>query len=110
VSASADPSLGYVIFDGGSWTVVGGTSAATPLWAALTALLDVYKGKVHKLGFLNPALYKLVAAGKPILNDVTVGTNDYTTTNGGSFPATKHYDMATGLGTPIVSALAKALG
>ncbi|MGA8682721.1 MAG: hypothetical protein WB592_19765, partial [Acidimicrobiales bacterium] len=91
-------------------TVVGGTSAATPLWAALTALLDAYKGKVHKLGFLNPALYKLVAEGKAVVNDVKVGNNDYTTTNGGLYPATKHYDMATGLGTPIVTALAKALG
>jgi len=110
VSASADPSHGYVIVFGGKWTVVGGTSAATPLWAALTALLDAYKGKVHKLGFLNPALYKLVAEGKAVVNDVKVGNNDYTTTNGGLYPATKHYDMATGLGTPIVTALAKALG
>lgn len=110
VSASADPAHGYVIVFQGSWTVVGGTSAATPLWAALTALLDVYRGKLHRLGFLNPALYKLAAEGKPVLNDVTVGNNDYTTTNGGLYPTTKRYDMATGLGTPIVTALAKAFG
>ncbi len=110
VSASADPAHGYVIVFGGSWTVVGGTSAATPLWAALTALLDVYGHKLRRLGFLNPALYKLAAEGKPILNDVTVGNNDYTTTNGGLYPTTKRYDMATGLGTPIVTALAKAFG
>jgi DNA-binding beta-propeller fold protein YncE len=110
VSASADPAHGYVIVFGGSWTVVGGTSAATPLWAALTALLDVYRGKMHRLGFLNPSLYKLASEGKPIVNDVTVGNNDYTTSNGGFYPTTKRYDMATGLGTPIGTGLAKALG
>jgi DNA-binding beta-propeller fold protein YncE len=110
VSASADPAHGYVIVFGGGWTVVGGTSAATPLWAALTALLDVYRGKMHRLGFLNPSLYKLAAEGKPIVNDVTVGNNDYTTTHGGFYPTTKRYDMATGLGTPIGTGLAKALG
>ncbi|HXY44766.1 MAG TPA: hypothetical protein VEH29_11305, partial [Acidimicrobiales bacterium] len=110
VSASADPRHGYVIVFGGKWSVVGGTSAAAPLWAALTALLDAYKGKVHRLGFLNPALYKLAAEGKPILNGVTAGDNDYTTTNEGLYPAAPRYNMATGLGTPIVTALAKALG
>lgn len=110
VSASADPAHGYVVFEQGSWTAIGGTSAAAPLWAAIVGLLDVQQGTLYKLGFVNPALYKLVSEGKPIVNDVTVGNNDYTATNGGLYPATKGYDMATGLGTPIGTGLSFYLG
>jgi YVTN family beta-propeller protein len=110
VSASADPYHGYVIYEQGSWSASGGTSAAAPLWAAITALLDVQQGTLHELGFLNPSLYKLVSDGKPIVNDVTSGNNDYTTTGGGLYPATTGYDMATGLGTPIGTGLSEYLG
>jgi DNA-binding beta-propeller fold protein YncE len=110
VSASADPEHGYVIVYQGSWTSVGGTSAATPLWASLIALIDVQSGTLHSVGFINPAIYKLVAAGKAVVNDVKTGNDDYTTTGGGLYPATKHYDMATGLGSPIGGTLATDLG
>jgi YVTN family beta-propeller protein len=110
VSASADPYHGYVIYEQGSWSASGGTSAAAPLWAAITALLDVQQGSMHALGFLNPSLYQLVADGEPIVNDVTSGNNDYTTTGGGLYPATTGYDMATGLGTPIGTGLSQYLG
>ena len=89
---------------------MGGTSAAAPLWAAVIGLLDVQQGSLHRLGFVNPALYKLAAEHKPIVNDVTVGNDDYTTTGGGLYPATKGYDMASGLGTPIGIGLSRYLG
>jgi YVTN family beta-propeller protein len=110
VSASADPFHGYVIFEQGQWSASGGTSAATPLWAAITELLDVQQKVLHKLGFLNPALYKEVARGKPIVNDITAGNDDYTTTAGGLYPATKGYDMASGLGSPIGTGLGEFVG
>jgi DNA-binding beta-propeller fold protein YncE len=110
VSASADPTHGYIVFEQGQWEGVGGTSAAAPLWAAVIGLLDVQQGSLHKLGFVNPALYKLAAEHKPIVNDVTVGNDDYTTTGGGLYPATRGYDMATGLGTPIGTGLSRYLG
>jgi subtilase family serine protease len=94
VAASADPQDGYAIYFDGSWTDIGGTSAASPLWAALTALAD--EGCSKKAGFLNPALY----AHEGDLNDITSGNNDYTGTNSGLYPATAGYDMASGLGTP----------
>lgn len=109
VSASADPAHGYVVFEQGKWIPIGGTSAAAPLWAAIVGLLDVQQGALHKIGFINPALYRLVSAKKLIVNDVTVGNNDYTTTAGGRFPATAGYDMATGLGTPITTGLSMTL-
>ena len=110
VSASADPTHGYIVFEQGKWEGVGGTSAAAPLWAAVTGLLDVQQGQLHRLGFLNPALYKLAAEHKPIVNDIRVGNDDYTTTGGGLYPATVGYDMASGLGSPIGIGLSRYLG
>jgi YVTN family beta-propeller protein len=110
VSASADPTHGYLVFEQGKFVPVGGTGAAAALWAAITALLDVQQGTAKKLGFLNPALYKLAGAGKPILNDVTLGSNDYTTTAKGDYPAGRGYDLATGLGSPIGIGLSQYLG
>ncbi len=104
VSASADPVHGYLIFYQGQWIPVGGTSAATPLWGAMTAdILSKYRPP-YRAGFLNPLLY---SAGAGSFNDITVGNNDYTGTNGGKYPATTGYDMASGLGTPAATAVAR---
>jgi hypothetical protein len=113
VSASADPAFGYVIYWADGWVpYVGGTSASAPLWAAVTGLADqgcLVAGASfehsHVVGFANPELYSLGSSGTPPFIDVTSGNNDFTDTNGGLYPATAHYDMATGLGTPIVSEL-----
>ena len=103
VSASADPSHGYVIYYGGTWTVYGGTSAAAPLWAALAADTGSLTSPPTREGFLNPLLYS-EAAGT--FQDVTSGNNDYTQTQNGLYPATSGFDLATGLGTPNAAALA----
>jgi Pro-kumamolisin, activation domain/Putative Ig domain/Bacterial Ig-like domain (group 3) len=111
VSADADPRTGYLISYEGSWTGAGGTSAAAPLWAAFTALVNASSGCDHTpIGFANPVLYKAAANGYPSdFSDITSGDNDYTATNGGRFAAATGYDMASGLGTPIGSALPTAL-
>jgi hypothetical protein len=113
VSADADPSTGYVIYDsvnGLGWNALGGTSGAAPLWAAVLAVDASANGNTAGYGALNPALYLLAqqSAGT-YLNDVTAGNNDYNATDGGSYPAMTGYDMATGLGTPIASQLAAGL-
>ncbi len=102
VSADADPYSGYVIYYDGSWTGIGGTSAAAPLWAAFTALTDASSGCGGKaIGFANPALYDAAASAYSAdFNDITSGNNDYTGTNEGLYPASTGYDMASGLGTP----------
>ena len=56
VSADADPETGYVIFWNHQWGVIGGTSAAAPLWAALMALTDA-KCSSSPVGWANPAIY-----------------------------------------------------
>ncbi len=83
--------------------LIGGTSEATPMFAGIVAIADQYAG--HGLGLLNPALYRLEAAGAPGIVDVTAGTNTVTFPQAGSvhtvrgFDAVKEYDLATGVGT-----------
>ena len=113
VSADADPSSGYVIYDtvnGLNWSALGGTSGAVPLWAAVLADVASANGNTAGYGALNPALYQLAKSSPgTYLNDVTTGNNDNSATDGGQFPAMAGYDMATGLGTPVASSLASGL-
>jgi DNA-binding beta-propeller fold protein YncE len=113
VSADADPSTGYIVYNTsnglGGWTVFGGTSGGAPLWAAVLADVSSADGATSGLGDLNDALYALASASTSYFNDVTSGNNDYNGTNSGQYPAQPGYDMATGLGTPITSALASGL-
>ena len=107
VSADAAPATGYRVYWSGGWLDVGGTSAAAPLWAGLTALADSSGIGVctpgSPLGLLNPALYAIAAGAghADALNDVISGNNN--PSGSGAFPATAGYDMATGLGTPIAT-------
>jgi kumamolisin len=48
VAAHADPAIGYRVLVDGKATQVGGTAAATPLWAGLIALIN--QGLGHNLG------------------------------------------------------------
>lgn len=111
VSADADPYTGYLVYWDGSWTGIGGTSAAAPLWAAFMALTDASSGcDATAVGFANPALYDAAAtAYSSDFNDITSGNNDYTGTQKGLYPAGTGYDMASGLGTPRGGALAGTL-
>ena len=86
---------------------VSGTSASSPTFASVVALLNdrlIAAGK-SPLGFLNPFLY---STGKSALNDITSGSNPGCNTNG--FPAKKGWDPVTGLGTPDFVKLAAAAG
>jgi hypothetical protein len=118
VAADADPSTGYAVFTNNSgtngWFTIGGTSAASPLWAAITADADAQAGL--RLGLLNPALYKILQNSSQAasdFHDITKGNNDpfcvpgsgYCDTGGPYYPATSGYDIATGSGTPNVAHL-----
>ena len=108
VAANADPSTGYVIYWADSWTWIGGTSAAAPLWAAVAALADANTAcHGRSVGFLNPALYAIASSHvySQAFSDVTKGSNDYVESgyHGGMYAAGTGFDMATGLGTPRVT-------
>ena len=114
VSANASPNPGYAVYCTASnaacpstgWVSIAGTSAAAPIWAASTALINQYMQVQAKkqLGLINPALYGLFNGYQafPAFHDVTTGTNNY-------YPATSGYDMASGLGSPDVFNIARDL-
>jgi subtilase family serine protease len=90
----------------GSWSVVGGTSEATPLFAGVVAIADQFAGR--RLGLLNPALYRLASRRETAgIVDVTRGSNAVESRPG--FPARRGYDLATGLGTVEADRLVRAL-
>jgi subtilase family serine protease len=123
VSADADPDTGYVVFattTAGSppaWTSIGGTSAASPLWAAFIALTnDLPTCRGLTIGFANPLLYSVAGASyNNNFTDITLASpvsgnanNDAVGANNGIFPVGVGYDMATGLGS-MTSTLASSL-
>jgi len=101
-------SLGYGASDG--WATIGGTSSATPIWAALLALVnaspscsaDKING-VQDAGFASPLLYGIAGnatAYARSFNDIVSGNNDdFGLDNGLVFPARVGFDMASGLGS-----------
>jgi len=94
------------IVNGGVYTTAYGTSAASPIFASIIALLNDRRIATGKsvLGFLNPVLY----ANPGVLNDVASGSNPGCGTNG--FPSLGGWDPVTGLGTPNYGALARLAG
>lgn len=67
--------VNFEIIVGGAEESVDGTSASSPTFASVIALLNDRRKSAGKnaLGFLNPFLYS--AAGASALNDITVGSN-----------------------------------
>jgi kumamolisin len=85
-----------VVVDGQS-TVIGGTSAVAPLWAALIARLNQSLGA--PVGDVHAAIYQI---GEPGFRDITQGNN-------GAYQAGVGWDACTGLGSPNGQALLNAL-
>jgi subtilase family serine protease len=118
---STDPSVAP------GWSIVGGTSEASPLFSGVVALADQEAG--HSLGYINPALYQIATQPGSGIVPVVRGNNTFTfctsyssttgactsapvTVNG--FQATPFYNDATGWGTvdaaQFVPALARSSG
>lgn len=98
VAANADPDTGYAVVFQGSETVIGGTSAASPVWAALGARINQARAlnKKGPLGFANPDLYNL--GGTSVFHDITSGNNSYDGVDG--YQCTPGWDAVTGWGSP----------
>jgi kumamolisin len=97
---------GFEIHFDGQPTYDAGTSAATPLWAALFARIN--EGLGRSVGYLNPYLYENAdGALRGAFNDVTTGDND--TPGAPGYEARRGWDAVTGFGSPNGEALLKAL-
>ena len=106
ISANADWNASpYLLVVDGKAEPNGGTSAATPLIAALVTLINQQRGAGHRIGYLTPLLYQNgtgANAGHTIgsagCTDVTSGNN--TTDAIGGYSAAAGYDAVSGWGTP----------
>ena len=113
VSSQADEFTGAItvyLQRFGGWQTTGGTSSATPIWAAMLALVNAsptcrsQAATRSGVGFVSPQLYAVAsnpAEYKAAFTDVSAGNNDiYGLDNGKVFGATPGYDLASGLGSP----------
>ncbi|HTX30757.1 MAG TPA: S53 family peptidase [Solirubrobacteraceae bacterium] len=84
------------------WFPVGGTSASSQFWGGIIADRDGYIGQ--RSGNAAALLYALFNTNyNKYFHDIT-GIHQYPNNNG-YYPTTPGYDMATGIGTPIMSAI-----
>ncbi len=97
VASDADPNSGYRVVVDGKSEVIGGTSAAAPLWSGLFALVNESAGAPS--GQPHITLY----AHPQALRDTTQGDN---LSGGIGYKATKGWDACTGLGSPKGAAIA----
>ncbi|MFJ4711868.1 peptidase S8 [Streptomyces sp. NPDC088785] len=97
VAAVADPATGVSVYDSygitAGWYTFGGTSASSPIIAAVYAL-----GGVPSAGSY-PAKFPYAVAGTSALNDVTTGNNG-SCSSSYLCTAKTGYDGPTGWGTP----------
>jgi subtilase family serine protease len=112
VAADADSSTAMTLmFTGGVPYPAQGTSAATPLWAAVIALADQDAGQ--HLGFVNPAIYAIARspAYHRAFHDVVTGDNSVLWPTGvfTGYQAGPGWDPVTGWGSPNAQTLVPLL-
>jgi kumamolisin len=112
----ADPVPGWAIYctatacDNRGWLAVGGTSAATPLFASGIALANQEAATAGQppVGFPNPLLYQLARTKTTPFRDIVLGTNDLFST--GCCHAHKGYDRASGWGSMDIADFSRQAG
>jgi subtilase family serine protease len=113
VSLTAAGHDGYLVFRQGGLYLVGGTSASSPAFAGLMALVDQYTG--GRNGNPNTRFYSLATQAPAAYHDVTTGTIAVPCAGGApgcstpapagnvgvmtGYSAAAGYDLATGLGS-----------
>ncbi len=119
VSLSAAGHDGYLIYQEGQLELVSGTSASTPSFAGLMAIIDQYSS--GRNGNPNTRFYPLATQYPSLFHDVTSGTNAVPCVGGSpdcsstrtsttgvmtGYSAAPGYDLASGLGSVDAYALA----
>jgi subtilase family serine protease len=112
VSANANFTF-YVCADQTTCTAneYGGTSFATPMWAAYVALVNQQLAANGKgtIGFINPTIYAQNESGGSLTSAYAADFHDITSGTSGSYSAVTGYDLVTGWGSPnsgLIAALA----
>jgi kumamolisin len=98
VAALAGPPLYDLLLDGQPFPD-GGTSAATPLWAALIARIDTALPTVKRQRFLPPLLYK-ASVTQTGFRDIVSGQNASNPSPGKGYVAGPGFDAVSGWGVP----------
>ncbi len=120
VSLTAAGHDGYLVYQEGGLYLVGGTSASSPAFAGLMAIVDQYTG--GRNGNPNTRFYSLAAQAPAAYHDVTTGTIAVPCAGGSpgcstaapasnvgvmtGYAAARGYDLATGLGSVDAYAMA----
>jgi subtilase family serine protease len=115
VSYNANPGTGYAVYDSvaisgaSGWFQIGGTSAATPQWAAAIAIANSTRTGLRKanLSSVDSALYSLAKTN--LSGDFHLVTQGDNGSCGAICEALAGYDFVTGLGTPRANVLVPAL-
>ena len=108
VAMSAADHDGYVIYENGTYWVIAGTSASSPSFAGIMALVVEKQGRTGQ-GSANPGLYALANTARNPFHATPSGDNTVPgvtgfTASGGT------YNLATGLGSVDVAVLVGAGG
>jgi uncharacterized protein (TIGR03437 family) len=102
---------GYEVIYRGAVSIVGGTSASSPAFAGMIAILNqklaADSASPSALGNINPTLYRLAQSHPEAFHDIVTGDNKVACVanspncvNGMvGYPATPGYDLASGLGS-----------
>jgi hypothetical protein len=111
----------YLIVMNGEWATVGATSASTPFFAGVLALLNEYvvkNGLQTKpgLGNINPRLYQFAQNKPGVFHDITTGNNIIPCKDGTpdctagqyGYNAGPGYDQVTGLGSIDLASMFEA--
>ena len=105
----------YVAYNHGQAGTFGGTSCATPLWAAYTALMnqEALANNEPLVGFLNPTVYAIGKGSNSlpyaVLFHDTISGNNESPSSPNKFSAVPGYDLCTGWGTPFGTNLIEAI-
>jgi hypothetical protein len=102
----------FIVADTNQLEIAAGTSAAAPLWAAFTALVNqqAIAGGQTNVGFINPAIYAIGKSANYLsdFDDIVTGNNFWDSSTN-KFSAVPGYDLCTGWGTPAGQNLIDAL-
>lgn len=106
----------YLVASGGKVHPESGTSASTPVFASMLAIINSRRNSKNlpPVGFVNPALYSFASHQTDIFHDITVGENNCAASHATpnccpmGFLATAGWDPITGLGSVDFEKLASA--